>query len=297
MQNLSDQKTSYKGLFVTDLDGTLLTDEKVIAEVDLEALQRLRAMGILVVIATGRSDFSFNRLMHQLGYSGSGTSLTVDYVIVSTGAGVMTFPDNRIEKSHALENDNVILISNYLDGLELDYMIHKPVPDTKHFIYQSHGGDNSDFYARLKIYRDYSTPLSKNNLKNFGKATELVCITPAEGGHELAERIMTELQQFSVIKATSPLDGKSIWIEIFPPEVSKSQSTRFLAKRFNIHHKNICAVGNDFNDEDLLLWVEHGYLVSNGPSSMKETLRVVGSNNEGGVREAVNHWIETTFLL
>ena len=297
MQNSREKKSPYRGLFVTDLDGTLLTDRKNIAVADLHALQHLRDRGFLVAIATGRSNYSFNKLIDQLDSSGLNNALAVDYVIVSTGAGLMTFPDSRIVTSFALSNDDVFCISEYLENYGLDYMIHKPVPDTKRFLYSSHGGDNPDFHNRLKIYKSYSTPFSKSNLQKFGKATEVVCIVPAEEGHVLADKLMTELSQFSVIKATSPLDGESVWIEIFPSNVSKSQTTAFLAERMNIQHQNICAVGNDFNDDDLLQWVEHGYLVSNGPSSMKEKLHVVGSNNEGGVCEAIDHWLGSGLFI
>lgn len=287
----------YNGLFVTDLDGTLLSDDKKIAAAELKALRGLRDIGVLTAIATGRSNYSFDKLISQLGHSGSDITLAVDYIIVSTGAGLMTFPEGRIIKSFALRNDDVQFIAEYLERRSLDYMIHKPLPDTKHFLYSAHGEENPDFYARLEIYKDFSMQLTQSTLETFGEATEVVCIVPAEKGHDLAEIIRKDLQQFSVIKATSPLDGESIWIEIFPADVSKSQTTQLLADSLNICHKDICAVGNDFNDEDLLRWVECGYVVSNGPSSMKDSLHVVGSNNEGGVSEAIEHWRENTLLL
>ncbi len=297
MQKSNEKKTPYRGLFVTDLDGTLLTDRKNIAAADLKALQHLRARGVLVAIATGRSNYSFNKLIQQLECTGLESALAVDYVIVSTGAGLMTFPDSRIVTSFTLSGDEVFCISEYLENHGLDYMIHKPVPETMRFLYRSHGGENPDFHARLEMYKEYSTPFLKSSVREFGKATEVVCIVPAENGHDLADKVMTDLSQFSVIRATSPLDGESVWIEIFPSNVSKSQTTQVLAERMSIQHQNICAVGNDFNDDDLLQWVEHGYLVSNGPSSMKEKLHVVGSNNESGVREAIDHWLGNNLFL
>jgi len=289
------QENNHKGLFVADLDGTLLTDQKVIAKVDLEALQRLRNLGFLTAIATGRSNYSFNKLMDLLGYSGSANTLPVDYIIFSTGAGIMDFPESRILKSFALGKEEVRYIADYLETLGLDYMIHKPVPDTRHFLYSAHGKDNPDFHARLKIYNDFAAPLTPDSLAHFGEATEVLCIASQDKGHEYAARIAKTLKQFSVIKATSPLDGKSVWIELFAPNVSKSQATRLLAERVGVDRKNICAVGNDFNDEDLLEWAGQGFVVSNGPQSIKSRFEVVASNNEGGVSEAVNRWLLTTY--
>ena len=47
----------YKGIFVSDLDGTLLRGGRI-SEQDIRALHGLKDQGILRVIATGRSLYS-----------------------------------------------------------------------------------------------------------------------------------------------------------------------------------------------------------------------------------------------
>jgi hydroxymethylpyrimidine pyrophosphatase-like HAD family hydrolase len=51
------------GLFVTDLDGTLLTDEKRISANNLGVLRALQRSGCRTAIATGRSDYSLLKLL------------------------------------------------------------------------------------------------------------------------------------------------------------------------------------------------------------------------------------------
>lgn len=282
---------NHKGLFVVDLDGTLLTSERQIAEVDLNSLFRLREEGFLVAIATGRSNYSFSLLMEKFGYSDQTSRLPVDYVIFSTGAGIMDFPDNTILKSFSLSPKDVRSASEYLELSGLDYMIHRPVPDTSHFLYSHNGSNNPDFHRRLKMYSDFATLLSAEMLENFGGATEVLCIVPDEKGHEVAARVAAELKQCSVIKATLPLDGKSIWIEIFAPTVSKSQAVKWLSESIGLKQNTICAVGNDYNDEDLLHWAGQGFMVANGPQSLKALFQSVASNDDGGVSEAVDRWL------
>lgn len=284
---------NYKGLFVVDLDGTLLTSERQIAQKDLNALTRLREMNYLIAIATGRSNYSFEQLMVKLGYSGHASSLPVDYVIFSSGAGIMDFPGNRLLKSYSLSPKDVRYTADYLEMSGLDYMIHKPVPDTRHFLYSFNGGDNQDFHTRLQMYGDFAAPLSPETLEDFGGATQVLCIVPEARGHEFAAEIKSILKQCSVIKATSPLDGKSIWIEIFAPTVSKSQAVKWLADSVGLEQSNICAVGNDYNDEDLLHWAGKSFIVANGPSSLKALFQRVASNDNGGVSEAVTIWLST----
>lgn len=284
---------NYKGLFVVDLDGTLLNSERQIAEEDLKALMRLREMEYLVAIATGRSNYSFDQLMAKLGYSGTPNSLPVDYVIFSTGAGIMDFPGNRLLKSCTLSPEDVRCASEYLETSGLDYMIHRPVPDTRHFLYSFNGRVNPDFHTRLKMYSDFATPLSPEMLDDFGGATQVLCIVPGEVGHDVAAEIKSFLKQCSVIKATSPLDRKSIWIEIFAPTVSKSQAVKWLADSVGLEQNMTCAVGNDYNDEDLLQWAGKSFIVANGPSPLKTLFQSVASNDNSGVAEAVDRWLAT----
>ncbi len=280
-----------KGLFVTDLDGTLLNDQKRIDPEDLAALARLRRMGILVVLATGRSNHSLAMLWQQLGYAGPRSGLPVDQVIFSTGAGIMDFQGGKLLRSLTLTGEDVRHISGVLEGWGLDYMIHKPVPETRHFLYSYHGRENPDFLRRLELYGEFATPISPAAVENFGGATEVLCIADRQTGHALAARISLTLRQFSVIKATSPLDGLSIWIEIFAPAVSKSRATAWLATRLGVARERVCAIGNDYNDEDLLHWAGNSFVVAKSPATMQALFPTVASNNGGGVSEAVNRWL------
>ena len=284
---------NYQGMFVVDLDGTLLNSKGRFAGEDLDALSRLQQMGYLIVIATGRSNYSFDKLITQFGYSDPALSLPVDYVIFSTGAGIMNFPAKNLLKSFALSPEEVVYAADHLEKLGLDYMIHRPVPETRHFIYSINGENNLDFQRRLGMYGDYATPLSPEVLEKFGGATQILCIVSDDRGHEIAEEITTALKGCSVIKATSPLDHKSIWIEVFAPTVSKSKAVKWLAASVNLQQSDICAVGNDYNDEDLLQWAGKGFIVANAPPSLKTRFCSVASNDNGGVGEAVRRWLTT----
>ena len=286
-----EKAKKYQGLFVVDLDGTLLNSARQIGPKDLHALTRLRESKYLIAIATGRSNYSFDQLMAKLGYSGPSSSLPVDYVIFSTGAGVMDFPGKRLLKSFSLSPADVRFTADYLQASGLDYMIHRPVPDTRHFLYSVNEGNNPDFHARLKMYSNFATCLSPEALDNVGGATQVLCIVPADRGHQVAAEIAETLKQCSVIKATSPLDGMSIWVEIFAPNVSKSKGVKWLADTVGLRQDAICAVGNDYNDQDLLRYAGRSFLMANGPSALKANFEGVASNDNGGVGEAVARWL------
>lgn len=285
-------RIKYRGMLVSDLDGTLLNGDRQISAIDLKALSCARENGYLVVLATGRSNFSFETLLDSLGYSGNENSLPVDYVIFSTGAGIMDYPPKTLLNHFSLTSRDVNTIARRLDTFKLDYMVHMPVPDTRFFQYRLFDDDNRDFHARLSMYGEFGSEISSESLKDYEGATEVLCIVPEASGHEVAAKLSETFQEYSVIKATSPLDGRSIWVEVFSPQVSKSRAVSWLAGRVDISKKHIRAVGNDYNDEDLLNWVAKGYVVANSPSTLTSQFHKVASNAEGGVAEAIYDWLD-----
>lgn len=268
-------------LFVTDYDGTLLTDRRTIRSRDLETLGHLRRAGVVTVIATGRSLFSFQRSLETMGLSTA--DLFVDYLVFSTGAGIMDLNSGRLIRSLDLAAVDVSRACAYFDGLEMDYMVHRPIPDTPHFLYRRHGQPNPDFEARIALYPGFGRPL-KGQL--FSRATEVLAIVPGGGLNLSRDRVQQALEGTSVIFATSPIDGRSLWIEVFHGGVSKSMAVAWLCERLEAVAEGVTAVGNDYNDQDLLQWSGTACLVENGPDALEEGCVRVRSNNRCGVTHA-----------
>jgi hypothetical protein len=270
------------GLFAVDLDGTLLSSDRTLAADDRMALQRLGARGVVRAIATGRSLFSYNTVEMP--------EPPIDYVIFSTGAGVLECRTGDIIRTVTLESREVRRVSELLKTLRLDFMVHYPIPHNHRFAYHCSNSGNRDFDRRLELYRRYAERLS-STANHFGPATQLLAVVPAHDARATLHTIRRELDDFNVIQTTSPLDGESTWIEIFPLTVSKSQTTAWLADKLKIEKQYIAAVGNDYNDLDLLEWTDNSYVVSNAPRDLKNRFPNVASNNSGGVAEAARRWM------
>ncbi len=78
-----------------------------------------------------------------------------------------------------------------------------------------------------------------------------------------------------------------MWIEIFSRGTSKGNAVSWLSNYLGISRENTIAIGNDYNDEDLLSWVDRGFVVNNAPSDLKNRFHTVASNNNCGVTEAI----------
>lgn len=274
-----------KKLFVTDFDGTLLKDDKTISQKDIQTLRTLGQKKIVTAVATGRSLYSFEKTLMSLGMTSSSSPLPVDYVIFSTGAGIIEYPGGKLIYEKAVSPHDIKKITAYFNQRKFDYMVHKAIPDTHWFQYKSHTAYNPDFQERISLYNEYAGPLADDHYY-FEPATEVLAILQGGADRDAIQQIRMDLSGFSVIHATSPLDHQSAWIEVFHKEVSKAKTVSRLALELGISQQNVISVGNDYNDQDLLAGSGKGYVVENAPHSLKKVFQVVSSNNHCGVSQA-----------
>jgi HAD superfamily hydrolase (TIGR01484 family) len=277
---LSDQQ---KGLFITDFDGTLLRSDGTLAQGDLDALVSLKGHGIRTAIATGRSLYSFN--------TSPGVDLPVDYIIFTTGAGVVNQPEGILMYRLNLTSDMVMQALETFKESGFDFFLHDPVPENHKFHYCRATDNNNDFETRLERYRPFGMAFDKSSGNGFGEASQLLAIIPENAAEHIVADVRNSLSGLSVIQTTSPLDHTSTWIEVFHPQVSKSGTAAWLTAELNLDPIDTAAIGNDYNDLDLLAWAADSFVVENAPKDLKTRFKTVASNNGGGVAEAIESWL------
>jgi Cof subfamily protein (haloacid dehalogenase superfamily) len=272
------------GLFVCDFDGTLLRSDRSFSDTDLNALIRLGELGIIRAVATGRSIYSIKTV--------SISDLPVDFILFSSGAGICHHPGGHVIRKVSLKTHEVDLAIKILKANNLDFMVHRPIPDNHFFSYFESTPDNPDFKNRIALYHQFAKPLEKE-VDGFGNATQLIVILPPADNRPVIAALKSALPGFNVIQTTSPLDGQSTWIEIFPATVSKSLTAEWLCAAYGLRADRALSVGNDYNDIDLLEWAGCSFVVNNAPHDLKKRFPAVASNNENGVAEAVNRWLSS----
>ena len=164
-------------------------------------------------------------------------------------------------------------------------MVHLGIPDNHHFYYHRVTGENPDFERRCERYEEFAQPLDGRVLDGLRVSQFLVIEAPGSDSHY--DDLATELVHLNVVLTTSPLDHRSRWLEILSPAASKSRAAEWLRDRHEVAHDDVVAVGNDYNDRDLLDWAHHSYVVANAAPSLKARYHVVASNDEQGFAEAV----------
>ena len=267
---------------VTDLDGTLLDSASRLREANRRTLETLGRNGVVRAVATGRSLYSARLVMRE--------DFPVDYLAFSSGAGIVSWPDGRLLHSPAMDPDLVSRLVARLRDLRLDFMVQHAAPDSHRFHFVRSSRRNVDFERRIERYRQFAEPLHDGVAAEVDVSQFVVIEPPGTRSH--MERLARESDDVHVVRTTSPLDHASTWIELFSVGVSKAHAADWIRGRHAIEPACTVAVGNDYNDLDMLEWAAHACVVANAPPSMRERYTVVRANDRDGFTEAVCRFLD-----
>jgi len=264
----------------TDLDGTLLNSNRQVSATNRCCMDDLGRKNIVRVIATGRSFYSYNKAIDE--------GFPADFLIFSTGAGILDLRTGDLIYSANLGEQDINYISQYLIEHQADFMVHHSVPQNHRFTYFGDKNADNDFTRRLRIYKDYAREYINTGSLPLESA-QIIAIFPEDLQRFTA--VKKGLNGFQVTRTTSPLDGRSIWMEIYPHYVSKGESAGWLCNYLQIDQKETLGIGNDYNDISLLDFTSKSYVVANAPHEMQQKYRLTPSNNEDGFSQAISNAI------
>lgn len=263
-------------MVATDLDGTLLDSHSRLDGRNRATLHALGQVNAIRVVATGRSLYSARRVLPP--------DFPIDYLVFASGAGIIEWQTGALLAAHHLARDHARQASEVLMARELDFMLHEAVPDSHYFYAHRAGPDNDDFERRIARYAPFARDWSR--AFECGGLSQLLAVEPVREQSQY-QAVVEDLADLKVIRTTSPLDGRSCWIEIFPRAVSKALACEWVAERHALAAMDCIAVGNDFNDVDLLDWAGKAFVVANAPAPLRTRYRTVASNDGSGFSEAV----------
>lgn len=271
---------NFRAIFVSDLDGTLLRDNKTFSDEDLLTLRKLPEHGVLRAIATGRSLHSARTCLPP--------DFPLDYLITSTGNQIVQWADGAVLQTAHLTYPQIQKVHALLTDMGVGFMIHDEFPNTHHFSYQRGQTPNPDFERRLSRNADYG----RKQTQLPQRASQFLAIFNP-GQDEVFASIAGAIPELSVIRATSPLDNSSVWVEIFAQGVSKATAIDALLRRYGLPKDRSAAIGNDHNDREMLEHVELPYVVKGAFLPHDPRYITTPDNNNSAVSFAVSHFLKT----
>ena len=266
----------------TDLDGTLLGPDQKLCDRNRATLEHLDSLGVTRVVVTGRSLFSCDRVLDD--------TFPIDLLVTSSGAGIFSFRPKTLLCQFALDNTEMARAIDILEQMKLVFMVHDTVPDNHRFLWRRFGRANPDFDRRLSLYAGHHHMLEQESTP-VCDAAQLLAIAPSGDPTSLHDELARYLPNLNIVRTTSPLDHCSVWYEIFPKTVGKSHAAQWVCDHFELDAVTALAVGNDFNDVDMLRWASVARVVANAPEPLAQEFRLVADHSEAGFSDAVAEWL------
>lgn len=265
---------------IIDLDGTVLpARQRAISPGNLDALHRAARRGLTRVLATGRSPRSLLRALPG--------GLPVDYIVFSSGAGILRCSDNAILYRRELTLADTLHVASILWPHDINFTIQAHIPHNHRFLYREASTPHEDFRRRIQDYPGQGLPIhSLSDIRDGG--TQFLAILDARQ-LPLHHHLRAALASYSVIRATSPVDHQAIWTEIFAPGVNKGTSCQWLLHHLGLTFAECAGLGNDYNDVDFLTRCAHPAVVANAPDDLRRRFPVVPADTLDGLAHFIRH--------
>jgi hypothetical protein len=284
-----------------DMDGTLLPDfSTVVSARNQRALREAQQAGIVVAIATGRRQAFTAPLLKDVGKACLRQAFTAPLLkdvglradtplITSNGAVTRSFSGERIDFTH-LDPALARGLCGVLRGVGLlVFTLDKATnPD---LIVE----DLAKVKGRLGQWVE-SNRLSIREVQPIEEALgDDVDLIQGMAAGTIAEMIEAERRlkesawagQFECIRTAYPGNDLSI-LDLLPKGVSKSSALERLARRLGIAQEETMAIGDNWNDVEMLDWAGQGILMGNASYELKGKAKMRGwkqapPNDEDGV--------------
>lgn len=251
----------------SDLDGTLLNDQKEISEETISAIKKLREKGYLFGLATGRPIPGIVNHWDKWKISD-----IADFVIGLSGAVVWDLKLKHVKKGAMLQP--AVLIQIYHLFSKMDVIFH--VYD-EHRLYVNRMGISVKKGAKLN---DTEVVICDMNKIVSHAQYKIGVDVPPERLSE-AKDILQKYE--GKLFHAAMMSGN--YIEITAINVTKIESIRKLAKEHGFSIENVMAFGDSANDVEMLQEVGWGVCMKNGIEEIHSFCNDITeyNNQENGV--------------
>lgn len=244
-------------LLATDLDGTILARDRDFNREDVKVLSELGDNNFIRVVATGRTLQSALRVIPN--------DFPIDYLVFSSGAGIFCWTTKRLLSTTHLGYVKTKEVVEVFKQFHVEYTLHHPIPENHLFFHPEGEDPHPDFERYLEFNHPHAEVI--NGSVPELDYTQTLAFIPDMDTYTAIEK---QLSGVKVVRATSPIDGKSIWMECFHTAVSKANGILEVCRIENILPQNVTVLGNDYNDVDMLSTFKNAFVVDNAPEELKK---------------------------
>lgn len=268
----------YKAV-ILDLDGTTLNEHHHISEYTESVIKKISHKGVKVIIATGRGYpegvFAVNQLKLNSGfitnngskiYDGMEHNLIKEFVVDKTITNEII--DYKI--------DDDILLNIFTND---DWFVNKEITDEGLIKSQ----EISNYFAIVKNMEEFRD-------KDITKSVYL-------GDRDKLEKIHKYFND-NFNQYINAMFSSFDCLEIINKDTSKAHAAEIILNSHNLDLKDAIAIGDGFNDYDMISMAGKGFIMGNAHPDLKNALphiEVIDNNTNDGVAKKLEEIFLTDF--
>jgi len=258
---LSPQPILPIGLIALDIDGTLIGDDLIIGPDTRAAVRAALARGLVVNIVTGRMVSSAMRFARELEL--------VAPVVGYQGGLIRAMPDPGSTRLGKLLHHKPIRADVARDIIvwAREHGLDPHVNHLERFILRADDPNADDYSAfmgaRAELVADLATSIDH-------PVTKVLAVGEPPVPTELAPLARDRFLGVADVTISHPK-----FLEFVAPGVSKGRAVRWLARRLGIQLGATLAIGDQWNDLEMLGEVGHGAAMPSAPPGVQAVARYI----------------------
>lgn len=262
-----------KVILMTDLDGTLLTDDKQILPVDLEAIDRFRAGGGLFTMATGRG---YEMAKHVAD------KLRLDCpAVVYNGAAVYDFQQDKFLWQCEI-GDKAVSIIKHIAERYPDIGVEVLRGNVVHVPYLN---EMEQWHLDLEsVHADFS---ALDDIPCGGWLKVLFAYPP-----EKLDGLQQYVENAPELRGVHWLRSAPMFFECLPEGIDKAAGYRELIKAIHAGDRFTVGVGDFMNDYAMIKSADLGAAVASALPEVREAADIVLCDNNSGAMAHLIDYIE-----
>ena len=268
----NDPKALKISLVLADVDGTLVTNDKVLTMRAVAAVKALQAAGIAFAITSGRPPRGMAMLIEPLA---------LETPIAGFNGGIFVKPDMTIIEDHVLAPDAARKALNVILQHDLDAWVYS----------------GNDWFVRKReaphVAREqWTVKFAPTVVRGFDdQLASAVKIVGVSDDLDAVARCEKDAQE-ALGKGASAARSQPYYLDVTNPDANKGTVAKTLSRWLSIPTAEIATIGDMPND--VLMFRNSGFSIAMGnasPDVQAQADVVTASYNDEGFAKAMEHFI------
>lgn len=265
-------------LYVSDLDGTLLSTDSQISDASVQIINDLTQQGALITVATARTPATVVHLLSKL--------TTTTPAVVMTGCAYWLRDKECLSEPHFIPGNDMHRALDFCHNYGVFPFVFVLSDDGKTLDVYHAGETLND--AENKFYQERKNLSFKRfnlNTAPSDRANDFTMLMYAMGSKESICHVADEFRKVTNCSVCAYPDvfNPSVWnFEVFPPGITKAGAVSRLKDRLNV--KRLVVFGDSLNDLPMMKVADLAVAVENAlPEVKAEADIVIGPNYSDAV--------------